>query len=304
MKHVWEWSLGCRVLTWARWVGHGARAPWLSTQKWPPAIYALRVHARTSSHRMAEQAAAISFWALFSVFPLLLFIFSVLGLVVGAEALETYVVDYAARVLPRQVDLLRTFIHSIPGSALGVGLGTLGFLWSGARLFSALMTGLNRAHDASDAGFLKQRAVSLLLAATATVLAGATFLISYLSSLLLSAPATVLSDAWFAVLSGALSYLWMALLLFCAILFTYRFAPNLRLAWRDVWVGAVVTTVLLVLFRFAFGFYVATQDLSVYGALGAVIILLTFIYFGTQIYLLGAEINADLVTRRQSAQKR
>ncbi|MBI2918394.1 MAG: YihY/virulence factor BrkB family protein [Chloroflexi bacterium] len=271
---------------------------WQRVGMWPPAAYLLRLQARTGSHRLPEQAAVISFWGLFSLFPLLLFVFSVLGLVVSREQLEAEVLAYVNQFLPQQMGLVRGFIANIPGSGVGVGAGTLGLLWGGSRLFSAVVSGLDRAYDAAEHGFLKRRAVSLLMAVGATLLIGSTFVVSSIAPLLTRLPADMLLGFQPAMLAGGSNNLWVFGAVFSALFLTYWLVPNRRLSWKDVWPGTLVATALLVLFRFGFGLYVSTQDFSVYGSLGAVIILLTFGYFGAQIFLLGAEINGDRVAAR------
>lgn len=266
---------------------------WSRVALHPRVTYLLRIYSRYTSHRVGEQAAVISFWTLFSIAPLLLFAFSVLGLLVSPERLQAQIEDYVRLLVPEQVILVRSLLAMLPGSTLGVSVGTLGLLWSGARLFTAVLSGLNRAHGASDRGFLKRRLVSLAAVMVLTLLAALIFVATSAGALLSRIPLPQVPVIWPTLLSGQVSYLWTFGLIFGALVVAYWLLPNQDLSWRDSWQGALVATVLLLVLRYSFGLYLRTQDLTIYGTLGGVIVFLVFVYFAAQVFLLGAEINAE-----------
>ena len=80
---------------------------------------------------------------------------------------------------------------------------------------------------------------------------------------------------------------------------TFRLVPDVRLPWRDVWPGAAVTAALFVLGKFALGFYLGSRaPASTYAAVGSLLVLLLWVYYSSQILLLGAELTQVWARRR------
>jgi membrane protein len=94
--------------------------------------------------------------------------------------------------------------------------------------------------------------------------------------------------------NSGLSFALVALL-FATI---YKVLPSVRIAWRDVGVGAVITALLFTVGKFAIGAYIGNSGLaSTYGAAGSVIVILLWVYYSTQIFLLGAEFTRGYAYR-------
>jgi membrane protein len=76
----------------------------------------------------------------------------------------------------------------------------------------------------------------------------------------------------------------------------YKVLPDVKLAWRDVWVGALVTAGLFTIGKFLIGLYLGTSSLaSTYGAAGSVLVVLVWVYYSSQLILLGAEFTRAYV---------
>lgn len=250
------------------------------------------------------RAAAIAYFALFSLGPLLFIATGLAGLVFGHAAVGTALSGQMRGMLGQ--DAARAIDQMIEGAmgqprgalALAIGLGTLLLTASGA--FGALQSALNAvwkveapAEDSISgtiSAFMRAKAGAMGLVATTGFL--------LLVSLAASAALHALGD-WFArvapgfellleVLNAALS-LGLIALMFAAI---YKVLPDRRLQWRDVGLGAVATALLFSLGKSAIGFYVAQIDLAkAFGAAGTLAVLLLWLYYSAVIFLLGAELT-------------
>ena len=254
---------------------------------------------RWSEDRASTLAAALAYYAIFSLAPLLLIAVAVAGLVFGQRAAEGQlysqlagtVGESSARTLQRMVAQLHQ--RSSGGIvATVVGIATLLFAASG--LFVQLQQSMNiiwraKARAASGiAGFLKVRLVSfsmvmvigLLLLASLMLSAGLAAVSGYLTTVL---PRSIAVGA---ALDAVVGFL-LATGLFA---FIYKVLPDAPVAWREVWLGALVTSVLFTVGKIGIGLYLRHGNVaSGYGAAGALVVLLLWIYYSAMILYLGAE---------------
>ena len=246
-------------------------------------------------------AAAIAYYTVFSLPPLLVLLVGLAGAVLGPERIvEGITAQVGSAVGPDGADAVRTMIQnaSMTGTSLGskvLGLGALLFGATGA--FGQLQKALNRAWEVDESteegglvGILVKRVLSFGMVVTV-----AFFL---LVSLVLSAVLSVLGDvATSALGGGAVGFglrvanvvvgLAMTAGLFAVV---FRVLPDVKLAWRDVGVGAAVTAILFTLGKSALAVYLANADPgSAFGAAGALALLLVWIYYSALILLVGAE---------------
>jgi len=262
---------------------------------------------RWSEDRASTLAAALAYYAIFSLAPLLLIAVAVAGLVFGQRAAEGQlysqlagtVGESSARALQRMVAQLHQ--RSSGGIvATVVGIATLLFAASG--LFVQLQQSMNiiwraKARAASGiAGFLKVRLLSfsmvmvigLLLLLSLVLSAGLAAVSGYLTTVL---PRSVAVGA---ALDAVVGFL-LAIGLFA---FIYKVLPDTEVAWRDVWLGAVVTSVLFTVGKIGIGLYLRHGNVaSGYGAAGALVVLLLWIYYSAMILYLGAEFTHVYASR-------
>jgi len=253
-------------------------------------------------------AAALAYYATFSLAPLLVLMLAVAGLLYGrrSEAAQEELMTLAADILgPDGVALLEGILEgaaAAPGTgAWATVLSSLVLVVGATALFARLQEALNTIWDATPQytglmGFLRTRGLSLLL----VLGAGATVV----ASLLLSSVIAGLADRFGAQVllriaerSGSLAIL---TLLFAAL---YRTLPDAPVRWADVWLGAGVAAVLTTLGTWGLGWYLGDASVtSAYGAAGALAAFLLWIYYSAQIFFLGAELTTVYARRTATAE--
>jgi membrane protein len=244
-----------------------------------------------------SRGAAIAFYAVTSIAPVLLIVIAIAGLAFGHDAAENAVKGQLSALMGEQTaDVVQTAVANASGKSSGIlatliGIATLIATASG--VFGEMQSALNAIWKVQPSGttlsrLVRARAASLglvaalgfLLMVSLVVSAGLTAFGNYLNSLF-PFGALVLS-----VLNVAVSLLFISLL-FAAI---YKVLPDRHLQWRDVILGAVVTAVLFTIGKALIGWYIGSSAVaSSYGAAGALIVLLLWVYYSAQIFLLGAE---------------
>lgn len=249
--------------------------------------------------------AALSYYTLFSLAPILIVVISIAGLAFGAEAVRGEVVGQIDGLVGKEGALaVQAMLEgaakpssSIPATIIGV----ITFFVGATGAFLELQAALNaiwRVKPKASSSFLKTLIVQRLISFGLVVGVGFLMLTSLLVSAALAALHTYLGQVfpgvaivWEAV--NVVVSLAVITLLFAMI---YKVLPDVKLAWSDVWVGALVTAGLFTLGKFLIGLYLGTSTFaSSYGAAGSVIVLLAWVYYSAQIILLGAEFTREYV---------
>lgn len=262
-----------------------------------------RVWAEMQADEVFGRAAQLAYYFLLALFPLLLFLISVIGLVMGAETgLRQSLFAYLGTVLPSSASqLVNTTILEVTNSSGGgkIAFGILAALWAASNGMGAITEALNIAYDVEESrAWWRQRltAVGLTIA---------------LSLLIISALLLVLTGGRIAdFLAASYGYgesfaiawkvaQWPIALAFVLLAFAliYYFAPDVR-DQKWVWVtpGAVLGVCLWLLVSFSFRIYLHFFDSysKTYGALGAVIVLMLWLYLTGAAILIGGEVNAEI----------
>jgi membrane protein len=244
-----------------------------------------------------SRGAAIAFYAVTSIAPVLLIVIAIAGLAFGHDAAENAVKGQLSALMGEQTaDVVQTAVANASSKSSGIlatliGIATLIATASG--VFGEMQAALNAIWKVQPSGttlsrLVRARAASLglvaalgfLLMVSLVVSAGLTAFGNYLNSLF-PFGALILS-----ILNVAVSLLFISLL-FAAL---YKVLPDRHLQWRDVILGAVVTAVLFTIGKALIGWYIGSSAVaSSYGAAGALIVLLLWVYYSAQIFLLGAE---------------
>lgn len=243
-----------------------------------------------------SRGAAIAYYTVLSIGPLLVICIAIAGLVFGQKAAQGAIVGQLQGMMGDQAaELIQTAIKSASNTTSGIwatilGLATLLFTVSG--VFGELQSTLNYIWKAEPkggvSGLLRARAASLGLVATLGFL--------LIISLVLSAGLTALGDYLKLFLPGTalllqianvvISYLIVSAL-FAAV---YKILPDRRLEWKDVAVGALATAALFTVGKTLIGMYIGSSSMATsYGAASSLVIILVWIYYSSQIFLLGAE---------------
>jgi membrane protein len=250
--------------------------------------------------------ASLAYYTLFALAPILIVAITVAGFAFGEEAVQQEVSGQISGLVGEQgaqaVESMVQSAYHRSGNGVATAIGLITFFLGATGAFLELQTALNgiwRVKPKASAG-LKDMLIQRLLSFGLVIGVGFVLLVSLLVSAGLSAlnryvGAIVpeIAVVWQGV--NALVSLGVVTLLFAMI---YQFLPDVDLRLRDVWVGALVTAGLFTIGKFAIGLYLGTSAVaSSYGAAGSVVVLLIWVYYSSQIVLLGAEFTRAYVER-------
>jgi len=253
-------------------------------------------------HGAAAQSAALAFYTLFSLAPVLIVVIAVAGAVFGKDAVRGQIVaEFSGLMGPEAARLVQEVIRSAAQPKTGgfaAVLGIVSLLFGATGVFVQLQEALNRVWDVAPrpgavfTTLLRKRLLSFSLVLGIGFLLMVSLVLSAALSALgkslerIGAPATVLEVSNFLVSFIAV------MLLFGLI---YRLLPDVHLAWRDVATGAFLTALLLVAGKTAIGFYLGrTGTASAYGAASSLVVLLLWVYFSSLVFFFGAELTRIL----------
>src|SRR5688572_10117061 len=248
-----------------------------------------------SEDRGSHMAAAIAYYALFSLFPLMTLVVSIFGIVMREESRRARVVEALIQALPIEADGVRESLFAVASRGPTLTLvAALATLWSVSALLSVVRSSLGVTF-AADHGrpTLRGKAIDMALAPVL----GTAFLLS----ITMTASWRVLQQAAegsLPFIDGRLGWAWdlgaaalPAIVEFVAFLFAYRVLPGRHVPLRYLWGGAVLATVGFELIKHGFALYLANLgDYDVvYGSLGGLIALLFWVYLSANMLLAGAE---------------
>jgi membrane protein len=250
-------------------------------------------------------AASIAYYSLLSLFPFLLLIISILGVVTADETDRARVLGFVFRYFPTRLDFMTDQLDAFRADRVQIGLaGGLGLVWASLGFFGAVTSAVNEAWGVEkQRSFWKHRLVSfLMLVAASTAMAIALAFVSFLQVAETSRVGQMVANAhWFVPLQTFLfRYLAMVLLMFGTGLVFY-FIPNAQTRFRDVWVGAILTGLLWRVALSGFSWYVRqNQRLSmIHGSITTVVVFLLWIYISSVILMYGVEFTAAYARLRR-----
>ena len=237
-----------------------------------------------------SMGAALSYYALFSIAPLLLIVIGVAGLFFGEEAARGEIFGQLAALIgadgARAIEALVASARKPQSGVLAMIVGTALLVTGASTVFGELQNALDRIWRAparkESKGWWKLLRTRVL---SFGMILGIAFLL--MVSLVLSAVVSALGRWWgLHLLDLGLSFV-LTTALFAMI---YKVIPRVRIAWRDVWVGAAVTAALFAMGKWLIGLYLGKSSVSsAFGAAGSLVVLMLWVYYSSQIFLLGAE---------------
>ena len=251
--------------------------------------------------------AALAFYTMLSMAPLLVICVSIAGLVFGAEAAESRVAGQIQELVgPTGAQAIRSLLtHPSKASGLAAGIVGLATLWFGASgVLVELQDSLNlvwgvKSRFAGLRGLVQSRFLSFAM------ILGIGFLL--LVSLLMSAAIAATGKFFGQFLPAPEALLHLASLALSFVVITvlfallYKVVPDTRIEWQDVWVGAAVTSALFSMGKFLIGYYIGKSGVgSAYGAAASLVVFLVWIYYSAQVFFLGAEFTRVYADRRGS----
>jgi membrane protein len=253
--------------------------------------------------------AALAYYTMFSIAPLLLIAIAIAGIVFGQEAAQGEVFaqmrglvgDTGAKAVNEMVKGAAKPKTGVIATILGV----LTLLFGASGVFGQLKAAMNTIWEVEPkekkgvVGFIKDRFLSVAMVLVVGFL--------LLVALVLDTAISALGDFMGSRLPGG-EAVWQAVQLVVSaavitVLFAmiFRYLPDIRIPWRDVWYGAIFTAVLFVIGKFALGLYLGKKAAdSSQGAAGALIVVLLWVYYSAQILFFGAEVTQVYARQRGS----
>ena len=246
-----------------------------------------------------ELSAALAFYTIFSIAPVLLIAVGVASFFLAPETATTRIVDEMEKLVGAQgANAVRQVIESSRGFGKGiwaVSVGIVTLITGATAVFGELQSALNRIWDVEakpDRGVIMSLIVDRLRSFSIAVCVGFLLLVSLVVSALISGLQNYMNN-W---LPGV-PWVWQAAnvvtsFLVVAALFAmiYKFLPDVVISWKDVWIGAAVTALLFSAGKYLIGIYLGrTATSSAFGAAGSLVVLLFWVYYSALISFLGAE---------------
>ena len=256
-----------------------------------------------------SMGAALSYYTVFSVAPLLIIVIAVAALIFGQDIAHGAIMEQASGLIGENgAKALEAMLQSAQKPKQGTFasvLGIIALIVGATTVFAELETNLNRIWKVEAdkrSGwwhFIRTRLLSFGL-----VLAIGFLLIV---SLAVSAAIAIWGKYWSGWFNGMETLLHVANFAISVAVITvlfaiiYKFMPRIQIHWRDVWIGAFVTSLLFSFGKFLIGLYIGKSGVeSSYGAAGALVVLLVWVYYSAQIFLLGAEFTKVYAERHGS----
>ena len=242
-----------------------------------------------------QSAAALSYYTLFSLAPLLIISIAVAGFVFGREAAQNQIVSTMQGLIGQDsAQAIQAMIQNASNrpktGMISTLLGGIVLLFGAGGVVGQLQTSLNMIWGVkaqADSGlhdFIRRRFVSFAM----VLGVGFLLLVSLAVSAFISGVTQFIGSFFggVAVIDILISFGFVTFL-FAMI---YKFLPDVQIQWTDVWVGAALTSLLFTIGKFLIGFYLGTSGVtSVYGAAGSLITILLWVYYSALIFFWGAE---------------
>lgn len=253
--------------------------------------------------------AALAYYTVFSLAPLLIIVIAIAGLVFGEEAARGQIVDQVRGLVGDDAgkaiqDMIARAQQPTSG-LLATACSLVALVFGASGVFGELQAALDTVWEVAPKpgrglrGIIKDRFLSL----TMVLGTGFLLLVSLVASAALAAAGGAMRELTPGLEAAAhvvetLVSFGVTTLLFAAM---FKFLPDARVQWRDVWVGAIVTAALFTVGKFAIGLYLGHAGVtSAYGAAGSLVVILVWVYYSAQILLFGAELTQVYATRTGS----
>ena len=266
----------------------------------------IRTLQEMSDDDATHMAAAISYYAVLSLFPLTLGLIAIMSFIQDAPSAQT-ITSWVASFLPGSENLVKVNIESVLAVRGTIGLFALvGLFWAGSAIFGGITRSINRAWDVhTDRPLYLSKARQLVMA----VLTGLLFLFStsittflrvYERFAEINVPfgdmlVSPFGDLLISTTSMAILHASSFALVLMVFLMLYKYMPNTRTYWRYIWLGALVAAILFETTKNLFIIYLNTftNFANVYGTLAPVVALLLWTYLSGLILILGAELSSE-----------
>lgn len=246
-----------------------------------------------------SMGAALAYYTLFSIAPLLLIVISTAGIIFGEEAVRGEIFDQLRDLMGDQgAQAIQSLLASVSEPKKGIAgtiIGAVLLVVGATTVLGELQDALDRIWRAPEKDrkggiwtLVRTRLLSL------GIILGIGFLL--IVSLVFSAAVAALTKWWgpffsnLEMLATAVNFIVSFLFLSALFAMLYKLMPRVEIRWRDVWAGAVVTALLFTVGKLLIGIYIGKSAISSgFGAAGSLVVVLVWVYYSAQIFLLGAE---------------
>lgn len=253
----------------------------------------------TTEDKVFSRAAELAYYFLLALFPMLIFLTSLVGFLPG---LREEIFTALAKAVPGEaMNLVSQTIFDVTSNRSRglLSFGILGAIWAASGGVTAIMGTLNDAYDArEERPFWKVRLIAIgLTILLALLIVGGTALIMFGDRFASWLAAYFGLGNVFMVTWGVVDYLLGLTLMFLGLELIYYFAPNVEQNWKVITPGAVFSVVSLIIASLLFSLYLrfAPNYSVTYGSLGAVVVLMLWLYLMGAVILIGGEINAEIM---------
>jgi membrane protein len=256
--------------------------------------------ARWNDHNGGRLGAALAFYSLLSLAPLLLFVISVIAIVYGQKHAQAWILGQVSSMVGGQAasmiqNVLQHTRHSVSMSLAGA-VGIITLLFGASGVVNELRNGLNTVWDVHvpSSSVWKDLAKSRLFAFGMVVVIGFVMLISLILSTAMAAVIKYFNELIPVpgILLELFNFVLSIYVIACLFTLIFKYVPDAPIAWREVWSGAVLTAVLFTFGKMAVGFYLGRAGVgSAYGAAGSLVAVVVWVYYSAQIFYYGAEVT-------------
>ena len=249
-------------------------------------------------HRASSKGAALAFYTLFSMTPILVLAIVFAGYVFGIEAAQGEIVNQIQGMVgpngAQAIQALLAAAHDPSSGRVATLVASALLLLGATSVFAELKGSLDEMWGVDKPGL----SVLSLLLRTRLLSFGMVLVLAFLLlvSLVVSAILAMLEHHAYGILGSAADFLATITsiisfaVIACMFAVIYKILPDAPLSWRDVWIGAAFTAGLFSLGKYAIGLYLGNSGVaSSFGAAGSLIALLLWVYYSAQIFFLGAE---------------
>ena len=248
-----------------------------------------------------SMGAALAYYTMFSIAPLLLIVISIAGLVFGEEAARGEIAGQLQRLLGEQgAMVVQALVQSVNKPSEGIWttlIGVLLVLIGATSVFNELQNALDRiwrVTKGAEIGSFLYELQGRLLSFSMILGVGFVLMVSLIFSAGLSAIGKWWSPLWGAWgIAAHIVNIGMNFILTTGMFaLIFKIMPRVRIEWYEVWIGAAITAILFTFGQFLIGFYIGTSGIaSSFGAAGSLVALLVWVYYSAQVFLMGAELT-------------
>ena len=261
-----------------------------------------------SIHKDSRQGAAIAYYSIFSLGPVLVIAIAIAGMVFGQDAargdVELQLSGLLGEAAAQAVDAMLVGASKPQQSLLATVLGMIILLFTAVSVVVQLKDAFNTVWDVDSKKIsgLWQFIRAYLVSLAAVISLGFLLLISLLFTTAITAAgkyfgAQTVPETALQALGSLISF--AAICLLFAMMF--KWLPDTDVAWREVWLGAAITAAFFEIGKLLIGIYIGRQAFdSTYGAAASLVVLLIWVYYSSQIVLMGAELTRVYAERRRT----